>query len=53
MAQENVILLAKDELDGFSKIEDRFPLELGIWFKRYDKQRGVFVSNVREEYPED
>jgi len=30
-----------------------FPIEIGKWFKRYDEETGTFVSNVRQEYPED
>ncbi len=25
----------------------------GRWFKRWDWERGVFVSNMREQYPDD
>lgn len=48
-----MILLTKEELQELGKPEDRFPIEIGMWFKRYDPVRGVFVSNVTEEYPED
>ena len=34
-------------------IEGRFPIEIGRFFKRFDRDRGVFVSNMRHEYPED
>lgn len=35
------------------EIVDSFPIEIGKWFKRYDAERRVFVSNVRGEYPDD
>jgi hypothetical protein len=31
---------------------DSFPIEIGKWFKRYDKESGMFISNILEEYPE-
>lgn len=31
----------------------RFPIEIGKWFKRFDMETGMFVSNIRQEYPED
>ena len=38
-------------------IEPEIPISLmslaGRFFKRWDKQRRVFVSNIRDEYPED
>ncbi|OAP58645.1 hypothetical protein AYL99_07735 [Fonsecaea erecta] len=51
VAEENVVLLSAAEAT-----EDRisaFPFEIGKWFKRFDRETGRFVSNVREEYPED
>jgi F-box protein 21 len=33
-------------------IKDLLPMA-GKFFKRWDGQRGVFISNVTEEYPED
>lgn len=53
VAEENVILLSKQELDTIGEVHERFPIEIGMWFRRYDKEKGLFVSNVREEYPED
>lgn len=38
-------------------IEPEVPISLmslaGRFFKRWDKERHVFVSNIRDEYPED
>ncbi|KIY02788.1 uncharacterized protein Z520_01253 [Fonsecaea multimorphosa CBS 102226] len=51
VAEENVMLLSASDIT-----EDRinaFPIEIGKWFKRYDPETGTFVSNVRDEYPED
>lgn len=58
VAEENVILLSKEELleiggsDGEALIA-RFPIRIGRWFKRFDVERGVFVSNIKGEYPDD
>lgn len=51
VAQENVVLLEKDELTDAVVLA--FPIEIGKWFRRYDKEKGVFVSNVQREYPDD
>ncbi|KIW28329.1 uncharacterized protein PV07_08002 [Cladophialophora immunda] len=51
VAEENVMLLSASDIT-----EDRinaFPIEIGKWFKRYDPNTGTFVSNVKDEYPED
>ena len=32
---------------------DAFPIAIGKFFKRWDEERNVFVSNVEDEYPED
>jgi hypothetical protein len=53
VAEENVQLLSKAELDTIGEVHERFPIEIGMWFKRYDKEAGRFVSNVKAEYPED
>lgn len=34
-------------------LADRFPIEIGRFFKRYDAEAGRFVSNVVDEFPED
>ncbi|KAK5561033.1 hypothetical protein LTR46_001343 [Exophiala xenobiotica] len=51
VAQENVIVLSPEEIT--EHVLSSFPIEIGKWFKRYDPKLGVFVSNVREEYPDD
>jgi hypothetical protein len=53
VAEENVMLLSKEELDGMGEVHELFPIEIGMWFLRYDKVAGRFVSNVKEEYPDD
>ena len=42
-----------NEMNPSSRIEDRFPIEIGKYFKRFDREHGVFVSNVLDEFPED
>ena len=32
---------------------DAFPIAVGKFFKRWDGEKNVFVSNVKDEYPED
>lgn len=34
------------------EIEGMFSVEIGKWFRRYDRASGMFVSNVTDEYPE-
>ena len=38
-------------------IEPEVPISLmtlaGRFFKRWDRERRIFVSNIRDEYPED
>lgn len=48
-----MLLLSKTELEEIGEVHLRFPIEIGMWFRRYDKEAGRFVSNVKEEYPED
>lgn len=50
VAQENIDPLLTE---GDGGVSDGFPLEIGKWFKRWDREAGVFVSNVRDEYPDD
>lgn len=52
VAEENVVLLKPGEISREELISS-FPIEIGKWFKRYDEESGTFVSNVRQEYPED
>jgi F-box protein 21 len=51
VAQENVVLLEPDEIT--EEHVNVFPIEIGKWFKRFDRASATFVSNVRAEYPED
>ena len=58
---EAIILACNDDLgdeDVYiqprrSGIVNRFPIEIGRFFKRFDPEQGVFVSNMLNEYPED
>jgi len=52
VAQENIVPLRPDEFSA-EDAEKTFPAEIGKWFRRYDGQTARFVSNVRDEYPED
>ncbi|RMZ91811.1 hypothetical protein DV736_g945, partial [Chaetothyriales sp. CBS 134916] len=51
VAEENVKLLEQDEMR--EPMWQKFPIQIGKWFKRWDPERGVFVSNVATEYPDD
>lgn len=51
VAEENVVLLKPEEIT--SEMVDTFPIEIGKWFKRFDTEEGIFISNVTDEYPED
>ena len=46
VGEEN-ILVTKEVFPG------EFPITVGKWFKCWDGETGKFVSNVKEEYPED
>lgn len=52
VAEENVVLLQPGEISKEDLIAS-FPIEIGKWFKAYDEASGIFVSNVKQEYPED
>jgi len=51
VAEENVVLLSPSEIT--EDVWQWFPIAIGKWFKRFDMEAGVFVSNVKDEYPED
>ena len=65
VAEDNVVLLSAEDVRVVEasaneadvslplKIEDRFPIEIGKFFKRFDRERGVFISNILDEFPED
>ena len=59
VAEENVRLLERDQWeamgveDGALKIWQRFPIEIGKHFKRWDGAEGRFVSNISGQYPDD
>ncbi|KAF7504116.1 hypothetical protein GJ744_002685 [Endocarpon pusillum] len=48
VAGENI-----EPLPAHEVVPEAFPLEIGKWFKRWDDIKKVFVSNVRDEYPDD
>ena len=52
VAQENIIVLGPDEFTA-EDAERTFTVEIGKWFRRFDSETARFVSNVRDEYPED
>ena len=52
MARENVVVLGPDEF-GAEDVEGTFGVDVGKWFRRFDKDTTTFVSNIRDEYPED
>lgn len=52
VAQENVMPLGPDEFSA-EDAERAFTVEIGKWFRRFDPRTARFVSNVRDEYPED
>ncbi|OAG44034.1 hypothetical protein AYO21_01886 [Fonsecaea monophora] len=51
VAEENVVLLGPDDFS--EEYANNFPIEVGKWFKRYDPETATFVSNVKDEYPDD
>jgi hypothetical protein len=48
VAEENIDLQPGDEV-----VPEDFPMEIGKWFKRWDEIQKVFVSNIKDEYPDD
>jgi len=51
VAEENVGLLTPSDIT--EDMLSSFPIEIGKWFKRYDPETGTFISNIRDEYPDD
>jgi len=52
VAQENIIPLTPEEFTD-EDVEKTFSMQIGKWFRRFDATTATFVSNVRDEYPED
>ncbi len=52
VAQENIVPLGPSEFSA-EDAEKTFSVEIGKWFRRFDAETARFVSNVRDEYPED
>ena len=48
VAEENIEIIAIEKEDAES-----FPLEAGKYFKRWDEEQKVFISNIRSQYRED
>jgi F-box protein 21 len=48
VAEENVEIVSIER-----EVADRFPIEAGKYFKRWDEQRKAFISNIQSQYPED
>jgi F-box protein 21 len=48
VAEENI-----DPQPGDEVVPEDFPMEIGKWFKRWDDIQKVFVSNIKDEYPDD
>jgi F-box protein 21 len=48
VAEENIEIISIDK-----KVADGFPLEAGRYFKRWDDDQKVFISNIRSDYRED
>lgn len=46
VAEENVIPMREPPPDSLMNLAGRY-------FKRYDSETNMFVSNIRDEYPED
>jgi F-box protein 21 len=57
VAQENIDLVYSNSNGGYVDAPVEMPPALahiaGKWFKRWDKNRGRFISNLEEEYPDD
>ncbi len=51
VAEENIELLQPSEQPA--DLANAFRIEIGKFFKRYDEEKGEFVSNVKHEYPDD
>lgn len=52
VAQENVGLLGPEEFKA-EDVDTTFDMDIGKWFLRFDSETATFVSNVRDEYPDD
>lgn len=48
VAEENIEIISIEK-----EVADSFPLEAGRYFKRWDDEQKVFISNIRSEYRED
>jgi hypothetical protein len=48
VAEENIGIISIE-----TEVADTFPIKAGKYFKRWDEQRNVFISNIQSQYPED
>jgi F-box protein 21 len=48
VAEENIEIVPIEK-----KVADSFPLDAGKYFKRWNDQQKVFISNIRSQYRED
>jgi F-box protein 21 len=46
VAEENIEILQTNEIDSLKSLAGRY-------FKRWDSEKSAFVSNIRDEYPDD
>ena len=46
VAEENIALIQEDPSKELMALA-------GQYFKRWDRAKGVFVSNIKDEYPDD
>jgi hypothetical protein len=53
VAEENVNLIPLNEMPVEDNLVDRFPIDIGRWFLKFDREKGEFVPSggVRAEYP--
>jgi F-box protein 21 len=48
VAEENIDIISIEQ-----EVADGFPIEAGKYFKRWDEQQKIFISNIQSQYPED
>lgn len=50
VAEENIAIT---QLEHVEQVEQDLMDLAGRYFKRWDRSSGTFVSNIRDEYPDD
>lgn len=53
MSQFKVLQRAILPVNDRSQIPDDLFETAGLYFKRFDEKTGMFISNIREEFPDD